>query len=72
MGLENVTSTGDKYLAVSFFIFSFFLKKQNFNFWLHWVFIAEHGLSLVTVSGGYSVVRRLLIAEQGLCSGGLQ
>ena len=23
-------------------------------FWLHWVFVAGHGLSLVVVSGGYS------------------
>ena len=23
-------------------------------FWLHWVFIAVHGLSLVVASGGYS------------------
>ena len=26
-------------------------------FWLHWVFIAVHGLSLVAVSGGYSLLR---------------
>ena len=25
-------------------------------FWLHWVFIAAHGLSLVAVSRGYSLV----------------
>ena len=25
-----------------------------FFFWLHWVFIAAHGLSLVVASGGYS------------------
>ena len=58
--------------SIFFLFFSYFLKKQNFNFWLHWVFIAEHWLSLVAVSGGYSVVGRLLIAEQGLCSSGLQ
>ena len=33
-------------------------KKQNiiylFYFWLHWVFVAAHGLPLVVVSGGYS------------------
>ena len=28
-----------------------------FNFWLHWVFAAAHGLSLVAVSGGYSLLR---------------
>ena len=27
-----------------------------FFFWLHWVFIAAHGLSLVAVSEGYSLV----------------
>ena len=26
-------------------------------FWLHWVFIAVHGLSLVVASGGYSWLR---------------
>ena len=25
-----------------------------FFFWLHWVFVAVHGLSLVVVTGGYS------------------
>ena len=30
-----------------------FLKKYLF-IWLHWVFVAVHGLSLVVVSGGYS------------------
>ena len=28
-----------------------------FFFWLHWVFIAAHGLSLVAASGGYSSLR---------------
>ena len=34
----------------------------SFYFWLHWVFAAAHGLSLVVASGGYSpiVVPRLL------------
>ena len=26
-------------------------------FWLHWVFVAAHGLSLVVASGGYSSLR---------------
>ena len=26
-------------------------------FWLHWVFVAARGLSLVAMSGGYSLVR---------------
>ena len=28
-----------------------------FNFWLHWVFAAARGLSLVAVGGGYSLLR---------------
>ena len=28
-----------------------------FNFWLCWVFVAAHGLSLVVASGGYSSLR---------------
>ena len=37
----------------------FFLKFIYFiyYFWLHWVFIAARGLSLVTASGGYSLLR---------------
>ena len=36
-----------------------FLKKINLfilliYFWLRWVFVAAHGLSLVAASGGYS------------------
>ena len=42
--------------------YSFFLKINLFilfifYFWLHWVFIAVRGLSLVAVSGGYSLLR---------------
>ena len=43
----------------------FFFKGHLFIylFWLHWVFVAARGLSLVVASRGYSVaVRRLLIA----------
>ena len=32
----------------------FFLINLFINFWLHWVFVAARGLSLVTVSRGYS------------------
>ena len=32
-----------------FFVFVFVL----IYFWLHWVFVAAHGLSLVAASGGY-------------------
>ena len=38
----------------------FFKKINLFNFiyfWLHWVFVAPHGLSLVGVSAGYSSLR---------------
>ena len=34
-------------------LFFFFL----IYFWLHWVFVAVHGLSLVVASGGYSSLR---------------
>ena len=45
-----------------------------FGFWLRWVFVAAHGLSLVVESGGYSPVVVLglpcvvasLLAEHGL------
>ena len=60
---------------------SFFLKLINlFYFWLCWIFIAVHGLSLVAVSGGYSSLRcagfslrcLLLLQEHGLQAHGLQ
>ena len=37
-------------------------------FWLHWVFVAAHRLSLVVASGGYSfiAVRRLLVVVASL------
>ena len=38
---------GGSLLFVSIFFFSFL-------FWLHWVFVAARGLSLVAVSGGHS------------------
>ena len=44
----------------------YFFKKNNLlllflfilfiYFWLHWVFVAAHGLSLVAASGGYSLL----------------
>ena len=53
-----------------------FLKKFIYlfiYFWLRWVFVAVHGLSLVAESRGYSWLRCvgfslwwLLIAEHGL------
>ena len=44
-------------------VFSSFYKNKNFIclfvfiFWLHWVFVALCGLSLVAVSSGYSLLR---------------
>ena len=35
-------------------------------FWLLWVFIAVRGLSLIAMSRGYSLVRRLLITLASL------
>ena len=37
--------------------FFFFLNKFIYLFWLHWVFVAVRRLSLVEVSGGYSLLR---------------
>ena len=47
----------------------FFKKKKKTYFWLCWVFIAVHGLSLVEASGGYSLVAAcgLLIAMASHC-----
>ena len=45
----------------------FYFKFDLFGFWLHWIFFAVHGSSLVTVSGGYSpVAAASLDAEHGL------
>ena len=52
--------------ASSFFLMKFaaflFFKINLFivfiYFWLHWVFTAAHGLSLVVTSRGYSSLRR--------------
>ena len=35
-------------------LYNFFFKKKKIHFWLHWVFPAAHGLSLVPVSMLYS------------------
>ena len=47
------------------FLFEKIYLFYLFYFWLHWVFIAACGLSLVAVSGGYS----LLSARASHCSG---
>ena len=52
-----------------------FLKNNFIYFWLGWVFVAAHRLSLAAASGGYSLVVECgplmvasLAAEQGECS----
>ena len=49
-------------------IFFFIYINLFIYFWLHWVFVAVHRLSLVVASGGYSsvVVRGFLIAVASL------
>ena len=37
-------------------LFYLFIINLFIYFWLRWVFVAVHGLSLVTVSGGYSLL----------------
>ena len=45
----------DGHVLFFFFSFFFFYKFILFiYFWLHWVFVAACGLSLVVVNGGYS------------------
>ena len=63
----NLVGSGQP-LEVLFFFFFFklclfiyllfeLLYSTYLFFWLHWVFIAVHGFSLVTASGGYSWLR---------------
>ena len=42
------------YVSFLFFFFNLFIL---FYFWLCWVFVAVHGLSLVAASRGYSSLR---------------
>ena len=73
MGRYINTST---YLPLSDFL-SFF-KNLFIYFWLRWVFVAVHGLSLVAASGGYSSLQYvgfslwwlLLLRSTGFTSGG--
>ena len=39
------------------FIFIFYKFIYLFIYWLLWVFVAAHGLSLIALSGGYSSLR---------------
>ena len=60
--------------------FTLIIGQIVFFFWLHWVFVAAHRLSLVAVSGGYSSLRcagfsitvASLVAEHRLWARGLQ
>ena len=54
------------YLIISKLLFFYQIKLWIFYFfniylfiylWLHWLFVAVHGLSLVVASGGYSLLR---------------
>ena len=47
------SSSHFKQIFGGFFVF-FLNYYYLFYFWLHWVFFAAHGLSLVAASGGYS------------------
>ena len=44
------------FLFCSFFLIHLFIYLFVY-FWLRWVFVTAHGLSLVVVSGGYSSLR---------------
>ena len=44
-------------LFIYLFIFKNFIYFIFIYFWLHWVFVAVRGLSLVAASGGYSLLR---------------
>ena len=49
----------------------FFLKNQFYlfiYFWLRWVFIAAHGLSLVAASGSYSSLQSMGFSLRWLLS----
>ena len=46
------------FILFYFILFYFILFYFYFiYFWPHWVFVAAHGLSLVVVSGGYSLLQ---------------
>ena len=50
MSIPNVGAT----LMVKGFLF---LINLFIYFWLHWVFVAAHGLSLIAASEGYSLLQ---------------
>ena len=56
--IDHALSIGCSYILGSI-IYSFFklFIYLFIYFWLHWVFVAVHGLSLVAASGGYCLLR---------------
>ena len=48
------------------FFGSFFISSKFIYFWLHWVFVALHGLSLVVASGCYSLLQGMDFSLQWL------
>ena len=65
--------TADPNCCLLLFFLSILLKHLFICLWLHWVFIAVRGLSLVVVSRGYSLVavHGLLIVVVSLVEHGL-
>ena len=63
-----------------FIIYLFIFINLFIYFWLHWVFVAARGLSLVAVSGrllfvavcGLLIAVASLVVEHGLSAHGLQ
>ena len=66
LGMPDILPFLYFYLGYLFNLESYFLLSQTdfsappclffFFFWLHWGFVAVHGLSLVVASGGYSLL----------------
>ena len=70
--LRHQGSPKDFFDVDHFFLFLYKFIYLFIYFWLCWVFVAAHGLSLVVASGGYSSLRCkgfslwwLLVAEHG-------
>ena len=59
----------DFYVSFHFLSSTYIMSFFNFVFliyiWLHWVFVAVRGLSLVEVSGGYSLVEEQTLRHTG-------
>ena len=57
-GINKLWPLGQIWPTACFFFVSFFKWLYLFiYFWLHWVFVAACGLSIVAASGGYSSLR---------------